>query len=159
MPAAVRRGFDATMNGPEGYRYLLTSAHFCCEDSVTSYNDYSSHVTRLRRLAQPSVKRWEDAWKMLRDGYMQGSPTKDPCGQCGGTGHILQEPTWVDGFWVNERGDPLEAHENVPKEALMGMEGAVQEILHLDGIYWWKPPKPPTKMKSRYQDLMGSEEE
>lgn len=128
---AARRGFDTGNSGLAGNMYILTDAILRCGDALHEDIKYAAEVHRLRRLAGPSIGRHQGEWNKRRDGY-----TDDQ-------GRLVQ------GFWLNERGEPLEAGEQVPKETLIAMEGAIMEILHLDGVYWYKERKK-TSMKDEF---------
>lgn len=129
---AARRNYDPSWNGISAYRYLLTDAFLRCADAIHDDVRYAAEVNRLRRISQRSIGRHEAAWKQLRD----GEPEKP-------------------GFWINVDGKPLQVGERVPKEAYVGMEGAVMEVLHLDGLYWVQERKT-TKSKDAYRGALAA---
>lgn len=134
----ARPSFDPQSSGIAANQLIMTDCMLRCGDSLGDDLLYAADVQRFRRLAAPSINRHLDSWILRRDGFMEGAPASDPCTHCGGTGREKREPRWVPGFWINEDGTPLVGGEVPSKEAWMGMEGAVFEILHLDGIYWYK---------------------
>jgi hypothetical protein len=136
---ASHRGFEAADNGINAYRYILVSGHLQCEEAVVDDRAYAAHVHRLRVMAQPSILRHYDHWLKLQRGY----------------DHLGHQ---IEGYWVNDRGEPLEAGEPTPKEALMGLEGAIMEILHLDGMFWVKERKK-SKLRDMYREKGGDEDE
>lgn len=117
---AGRRNFDPDNNGISADRYLMTDCALRCGDALHDDLRYGAEVMRWRRLAAPHINRWWKAWVQLRDGY------KDP---------VMGA---VEGFWTDDNGKPLGAGARIPKAAYTGMEGAIMQILHLDGIYWIK---------------------
>jgi len=117
---AARRGYEVMGNGIDSYRYLMTDCALRCGDALHEDVKYGAEVMRWRRLAAPSINRNWKHWVQLRDGYED---------------KVLGK---VEGFWVDGNGRALEAGNRIPKDAYIGMEGAIQQILHDDGIYWVK---------------------
>lgn len=128
---------------------MLTDALLRCGDALHQDERYAAEVMRTRRLIQPSIARHLDAWIERRDGV-----TGALCTECRGAGIIRGPgPHQLAGFWVGDDGKPLKPGKPVPKDAYTGMEGAIMEILHLDGIYWIKS-KPKRDTKGAYQEAI-----
>lgn len=117
---ASRRGYEAMGNGIDSYRYQMMDCSLRCGDALHDDAKYAAEVMRWRRLAAPSINRHWKRWEQLRDGYT------DPV------------MGFVEGFWLDEAGKPLVAGARIPKGANIGMEGAIEQILHLDGLFWVK---------------------
>lgn len=139
---AARRNFDPTFNGIAAKRYVLTDAVLACGEDVHDDTRYAARVRRLRELANASVERHWTRWVELRDGY----DVKDKAGSAVGE----RRP----GFWTRADGKKIEPGDRVPKEAYAGMEGALVQILELDGIYWIQK-RETSRMKGTYRDALA----